>query len=219
MAKSTFFLALLIISNRVFDTHSVSGKANNGQTGHLKDAEPPAFDRRSVVFSCDFESDAWYTQFGMRKRPERVKVVSSDPSRKFDAQKGKALRVKVDRGGHYGTSIMYRFKDQIGIEPEEMYFRYYLRFADDWDPAKGGKLPGISGTYNQAGWGGRPSNGRNGWSARGQFNGQRDGKTPVGYYCYHADMRGRDGAGGFGTAKNEGIWKTIAGTASSSTPR
>ena len=196
MAKSTFFMALLVISNTVsFDIHSVTAKANNGRMTHIKDAEPPSFDKCNVLFSCDFESDTWYTQFGLRNRPERVKVVSSDPSRKFEAQTGKALRVKVDRGGHYGTSIMYRFKDQIGIEPEEIYFRYYLRFSDDWDPAKGGKLPGISGAYNQAGWGGRPSNGRNGWSARGQFNGQHNGKTPVGYYCYHADMRGRYGAG------------------------
>ncbi|MBC8373971.1 MAG: hypothetical protein H8E53_10285 [Planctomycetes bacterium] len=90
---------------------------------------------------------------------------------------------------------MYRFKDNIGAEPEEIYFRYYLRFADDWDPQGGGKLPGISGTYNRAGWGGRPSNGRNGWSARGLFKKQTDGKTPVGYYCYHADMPGRYGSG------------------------
>jgi len=25
--------------------------------------------------------------------------------------------------------IMYRFKDQIGAEPEQIYFRYYLRLA------------------------------------------------------------------------------------------
>jgi hypothetical protein len=153
------------------------------------------FKGNNVVFTCDFESDDWYKQFGMRKSPERVEAVSSDPARKFEPRAGKAIRIKVDRGGHYGASIMYRFKDRIGAEPEQIYFRYYLRFADDWDPARGGKLPGISGTYNRAGWGGRPSNGRNGWSARGQFNGQRDGKTPVGYYCYHADMRGRYGSG------------------------
>jgi hypothetical protein len=153
------------------------------------------FRRSDAVFSCDFESDNWFEQFGMRKSPARVEAVASDPARKFEPLSGKAIRIKVDRGGHYGASIMYRFKDQIGAEPEEIYFRYYLRFADDWDPQRGGKLPGISGTYNRAGWGGRPSNGRNGWSARGLFKGQANGKTPVGYYCYHADMKGRYGSG------------------------
>ncbi|MEA3224861.1 MAG: hypothetical protein U9Q07_02840 [Planctomycetota bacterium] len=162
---------------------------------HFMDFADKHFKRNDIVFSCDFESDNWFEQFGMRKSPTRVDAVSSDPARKFEPLAGKAIRIKVDRGGHYGASIIYRFKDQIGAEPEEIYFRYYLRFADDWDPQGGGKLPGISGTYNLAGWGGRPSNGRNGWSARGLFKKQSDGKTPVGYYCYHADMRGRYGSG------------------------
>ena len=149
---------------------------------------------KETVFSCDFESDTWYEQFGMRSNPEHVDLVSSDPSRKFEPLAGKALRIRVDRGGHYGASIMYHFKRRTGVEPEEIYFRYYLRFGDDWNPAAGGKLPGISGTYGRAGWGGRPSNGRNGWSARGQFNKQTDGKTPVGFYCYHADMKGQYGS-------------------------
>ncbi|MHC4166228.1 MAG: glucuronyl esterase domain-containing protein [Planctomycetota bacterium] len=153
------------------------------------------FKRSNAVFSCDFESDNWFEKFGMRESPPRTDAVASDPARKFQPLSGKAIRIKVDRGGHYGASIMYRFKNQIGAEPEEIYFRYYLRFADDWNPQRGGKLPGISGTYNRGGWGGRPSNGRNGWSARGLFRGQSNGKTPVGYYCYHADMRGRYGSG------------------------
>ena len=149
---------------------------------------------KDVVFSCDFESDNWPEQFGMQRSPARVDAVSSDPALKFEPLSGRALRIKVDRGGHYGASITYRFKDQIGAEPEEIYYRYYLRFADDWNPQRGGKLPGISGTYDRAGWGGRPSNGRDGWSARGLFKGQVDGKTPIGYYCYHADMKGRYGS-------------------------
>ena len=161
---------------------------------HLKGTKQSSRDRKDEVFSCDFESDRWYEQFGMRSNPERVHVLSSDPAQKFEPLAGKAMRIKVDGGGHYGASIMYRFKNQTGEEPQEIYFRYYLRFGDDWNPAGGGKLPGISGTYGRAGWGGRPSDGRNGWSARGLFKRQIDGKTPVGYYCYHADMKGRYGS-------------------------
>ena len=156
----------------------------------LEAAGPPA----DVVFRCDFESDAWYREWGLNKAPERADTVAADAERKFEPRGGKALRIKVDKGGHYGTSLQFHFRKQLGAEPEEIYFRYDLRFADDWTPARGGKLPGIAGTYGRAGWGGRPSDGRNGWSARGLFNGRKEGKTPVGFYCYHADMRGSYGS-------------------------
>jgi len=154
------------------------------------------------IFRCDFESDNWYKAFGMRSPPDRVDTVSEDSAHKFEGLIGKALRIEVEKGGHYGTSITYRFKDQIG---------------------GGGKLPGISGTYGRAGWGGRPSNGRNGWSARGQFNKQVDGKTPVGYYCYHADMKGQYGSGWIWDTEKRGYlrnnrWHCIEQYAKMNTP-
>lgn len=148
---------------------------------------------RDVVAFTDFESDDWRKDWSGGQRAT-VSVVSEDAERDFEPLLGRALRIKVTRGGHYGASLQYRFKDRTGSEPEYIYFRYYLRLGSDWDPARGGKLPGIGGTYGRAGWGGRPSNGRNGWSARGQFNGRKDGKTPIGFYCYHADMKGRYGS-------------------------
>ena len=85
-------------------------------------------------------------------------------------------------------------------EPDEIYFRYYLRLAADWNQTlQGGKLPGISGTYGVAGWGGRKSDGTHGWSARGLFKltipagNPLAGTTPIGTYCYHADMKGSYG--------------------------
>lgn len=147
----------------------------------------------NVILFTDFESDRWhkYWSGGTRKT---VRIVNEDKERSFEPLQNKALQIKVRKGGHYGASIEYNFKDKTGSEPEEIYFRYYLRFGSDWNPQRGGKLPGIGGTYNRGGWGGRPSNGRNGWSARGQFKGQKEGKTPTGFYCYHADMRGRYGS-------------------------
>jgi predicted amidohydrolase len=149
---------------------------------------------RDVVAFVDFESDDWRKDWSGGQRAT-VSVVREDAERGFEPLLGKALRIKVAKGGHYGASLQYRFKDRTGSEPEEIYFRYYLRLGSDWDPARGGKIPGIGGTYGRAGWGGRPSNGRNGRSARGQFNGRKDGKTPIGFYCYHADMKGRYGSG------------------------
>lgn len=151
--------------------------------------EPGLLGRNDIIFFCDFESKNWQGEWRARKDP-RGETVASDETLKFVPFQGKALRVKVEQGGHKGISLSFNFKKQIGEEPEEIYFRYYLRYADDWNPKRGGKMPGISGTYGRAGWGGRKVNGRNGWSARGSFRGQKGGKTPIGYYCYHADMKG-----------------------------
>jgi hypothetical protein len=162
-------------------------------------AEPvsPAAGRErgdEVIFRCDFESERWLDEWGERRIDPRVDTVDSDPARQFEPLEGKALRIRVDKGDHYGASLQFRFRSRIGEEPEQVYFRYYLRFADDWDPVRGGKLPGIAGTYGRAGWGGRPSHGDDGWSARGLFLGRERGTTPIGFYCYHADMKGRYGA-------------------------
>ena len=131
-----------------------------------------------VIVFTDFETEQWHKYWSGGKR-KTVSVLNEDKERGFEPFQNKALRIKVSKGGHYGASIEYNFENKTGSEPEEIYFRYYLRLGNDWNPRRGGKLPGISGTYNRGGWGGRPSNGRNGWSARGQFNGQKEGKTPT----------------------------------------
>ena len=101
-------------------------------------AEAAGAEASKPFFSCDFESPEWYLEWGERQTDERVETVASDEVRKFVPHDGKALRVRVDQGGHYGTSISFRFREQTGQEPEAVFFRYYLRFADDWDPARGG---------------------------------------------------------------------------------
>ena len=154
--------------------------------------EPGLVGRSDIVFFTDFESRNWASDWGFRG-DDRTDTVAEDPDRQFKPLMGKALRIRVDRGDHYGTSISFDFKRRTGSEPEEIYWRYYLRFGEDWKPEGAGKLPGFGGTYGRAGWGGRPVRGRLGWSARGLLMGQKGGKTPIGYYCYHADMRGKYG--------------------------
>ncbi len=175
------------------------------------------------VFTCDFESANWYREWDLNKAPKLVDTVTEDPERKFEARSGKALRIKVAKGGHYGGSLQYAFKKRIGSEPEEIYFRYYLRFADDWKPQRGGKLPGIAGTYGRAGWGGRPVNGSDGWSARGLFRGLKENRTPIGFYCYHADMKGKYGSDWIWDKEDRGMlennrWYCIEQFAKMNTP-
>ncbi len=167
--------------------------------GYLGD-DGIASDPNVILFS-DFESADWAQDWtsGTSGHSENMDVVSEDSDRLFEPLSGSALRIRIAAGDHYGASFAFKFADELGAEPEEIYFRYYLRFADDWEPSDTGKLPGISGTYGVAGWGGRPSDGTNGWSARGTFRPQVPMGNPfggdivIGNYVYHADMEGQYG--------------------------
>lgn len=153
------------------------------------------FAGEGVILRTGFDSPDWYREWGIEKPEAGTDTVSADPDLGFEPLDGKALRVRIPKGGNLGCNLRYQFAKRTGSEPEEIYFRYHLRFANDWDAEEqGGKLPGISGTYGRAGWGGRPVNGKDGWSARGSFGRRRDGETAVGFYTYHVDMKGKYGS-------------------------
>ncbi len=63
--------------------------------------------------------------------------------------------------------------------------RYTLRFSKGFDFVKGGKLPGLCGGPENVS-GGRPANGRNGFSARLMW--RRDGRGEA--YVYHKNQKG-----------------------------
>jgi hypothetical protein len=160
-----------------------------GDKGIGKDAD--------VIFATGFESPKWSDEWTQAAPLKALDITANDSQHKFQPLTGNALRVIIAEGAKTGMNTLYKFKKEIGREPEEVYFRYYLRLGDDWNQTvQGGKLPGIAGTYGIAGWGGRKSNGNNGWSARGKFNltipadNPLAGTTPIGTYCYHADMEG-----------------------------
>ncbi|VAW42932.1 hypothetical protein MNBD_CHLOROFLEXI01-3210 [hydrothermal vent metagenome] len=152
-----------------------------------------------VHLFADFEAANWGDDWTYGTDASTLERVIVDAVRQFDPLQGQALRIKVPDGGNTGMNVGFDFADEVGYEPEEIYFRYYLRIAKDWQPLDGGKFPGISGTYGVAGWGGRPSDGTNGWSARGLFRlappagNTLENMTPVGNYVYHADMTGSYG--------------------------
>ncbi len=156
---------------------------------------------KSVLFAAGFESPDWHDRWTHAGEMRVIDTISADRARQFAPFSGKALRVCIAEGANGALNTLFKFRHETGSEPEEVYFRYYLRLGADWNQTiEGGKMPGISGTYGVAGWGGRKSDGRNGWSARGLF--QRTipagfnplaSTTPIGTYCYHADMEGRYG--------------------------
>jgi hypothetical protein len=152
----------------------------------------------NVLFATRFEADAWRNEW--TSAGGKLETVSENVRTKFEPLDGKACEAHLAKGELTAMNATYRFRDKRGSEPEEAYFRYYLRFGDDWRPTlDGGKMPGVSGTYNRAGWGGRKVDGTDGWSARGSFGltlpegNPLAGKQPLGFYCYHADMAGHYG--------------------------
>lgn len=157
--------------------------------------EPGLEGRDDVLLQTSFEADDWYTDWGLDEAPRNAHIVADEGSFRGET----LLRVEVPAGEHYGTSFGFQFADQGLEEPEEIYFRYAIRLGPDWttEGGGGGKFPGFGGTYGEAGWGGRPSDGNNGWSSRMLFwqpeEGRAEGDTRIGYYAYHADMQGTYG--------------------------
>ncbi|NMG56083.1 polysaccharide lyase [Aromatoleum aromaticum] len=148
-----------------------------------------------VVFADRFESPDWMTRWPIYSKNSTTEIVASDDANRFERLDARALKVTVPRGKVLGLNAQYRFDQRPEGEPEAMYFRYYLRFGENWNPTlQGGKLPGFAGTYNRGGWGGRKANGTNGWSARGTFfrlsgrNSLSGVHRSIGSYVYHADM-------------------------------
>lgn len=187
-----------------------------------------------VLMFDDFESDGWMDNWSDHGGDYEV---TDAPDFGYEPLGGRALRALIPEGENTGLNTSYYFMEETGSEPDAIYMRYYVRLASDWDQSiQGGKLPGIAGTYGIAGWGGRRSDGTNGWSARGLFretipadaNNPLAGHTPVGSYVYHADMEGDFGdnyvwieswgPGGFGGVLERNRWYCLEHYVQMNTP-
>lgn len=117
-----------------------------------------------------------------------LEYVSHQQAQHLVNTEGRTAVARFMPNKHLALNLDYYFKQHLGYEPEEAYFRYYLKIAKGAKVDGGGKLPGFSGTYDKAGWGGRRNDGTNGWSARGAFfNATRIDQTvvlPIGSYLY-----------------------------------
>jgi hypothetical protein len=177
---------------RVFHDPGPLPAARNG-IAYSYDGDVGIGGNPDVYEFTSFTDGSWTDVYANGGSPN-TELVSSAPG--FESLDGPALKVTIPAGENTGMSAAYKFVDQTGSEPEEIYFRYYIRIDQSWDPTYGGKFPGISGTYGVAGWGGRQSDGTNGWSARGLYqptvpagrgNPLAD-TVPIGSYVYHAEQ-------------------------------
>ncbi len=157
------------------------------------DDQPDDWWRRSGYFKPPF--DTWAQDGG--RFPTHWIGVSVDPT---GGALGAALKIVMQATTNGGTTVPgFDFKEMKGREYDEMYVRYYVRFAPDFrdaDPCDGGKLPGFASDTSVAGNNGAKVDGTNGWSLRGAYILNCDKTNPIypkvmlSTYAYHAEMAG-----------------------------
>lgn len=90
-----------------------------------------------------------------------------------DGHVGPGLVSEIPRGEHWGTSGHVELAPRLGSAPDEMYWRYWLRFPVGFevDEDSRGKLPGPAGLYSDDCRGNRVSTASDPcWSARMLFS-------------------------------------------------
>ncbi|GAA6184208.1 hypothetical protein NBRC116595_14560 [Aliiglaciecola sp. NS0011-25] len=162
----------------------------------------------AVYYADDFDEQSWLNEIknkiGMSEpkwqNTGELQFIKHKNVRHFTGQPGNSVNIQFRTSRNLAGNLDYYFAKEIGREPEEAYFRYYSMLAPGAKVSGGGKLPGFSGTYNKAGWGGRPNNGKNGWSVRGSFfqtvpssNLEWGGRMPIGSYLYEVDTKNKYG--------------------------
>lgn len=97
---------------------------------------------------------------------------------------GQALRLKLPKGasGCVSEKDCANWKPHIGAQPDSLYYSYWVKFPENFDFVRGGKLPGIGSVAPRVG--GVKPNGNDGWSVRVMW--EKDGKP--GQYVYHPDQ-------------------------------
>lgn len=121
-----------------------------------------------------------------------------------DGHVGEGLLSVIPPGEHWGSSGHWNFADHGVNDPDELWWRYWVRFdAGNYiAPPDRGKLPGPAGLYNYRCLGGRPSTetepcfsarmmfGRDypRWNEPGIYPNGEEGVTRIGFYVYHLDQ-------------------------------
>lgn len=151
--------------------------------------------RADVIFCEPLESDTWWSDHdyaadgGLPPMPAvnsshmSYTSVIDDPA----CLEGKCLKVNTPQGVTRSLSIHWPLSN-AGLQPEELYMRYYFKIGADWTPQQcndsgatvwppSGKFWGLADARvnndpgGQCGNGGAGSDGINCWTARGVFEG------------------------------------------------
>ncbi|MGB3532084.1 MAG: polysaccharide lyase [Microcoleaceae cyanobacterium] len=158
-------------------------------------------------WSNSFAEQNWRNQWNIRSGgawgEENIEVVS-DPTRQFQ----QVLRVRYPEGS--ASPSVSRKKDRplggaqfyatLNIAPTDaLKLSYYVRFSDDFEFVKGGKLPGLFGGTETSG--GNIPDGTNGFSTRLMWRRDGDGEL----YAYLPTSKN------YGTSIGRGSWQFVPG--------
>lgn len=159
--------------------------------------------RNQAIASGKFENSNWMQLWGMRKAGQwglQNTAVIKDSSGRFD----KVLRVRYPAGSaspavsrkHNLPLGGAQFYADLGISPKKsLRLSYYLKFSENFDFVKGGKLPGLFGGAGNSG--GEIPNGNDGFSTR--FMWRKNGAGEV--YAYLPNSTE------YGTSIGRGNWQ------------
>lgn len=126
-----------------------------------------------------FDSDDYQSDYDMNYGQNFKRLTSGGHD------DGACVEITVHKGSHYGGSMRFKYKEHWEWEPEAVYAEYYVRYDRSMN-TYGGKAPGFSGTYDEAGWGNRPGYGMAGWSSRGTINCDNQDYVKNKFYVYHS---------------------------------
>ncbi|MFP9193673.1 polysaccharide lyase [Natrialbaceae archaeon A-CW1-1] len=105
---------------------------------------------------------------------------------------GEALRIDIPEGDHYGARMVFNTEDNWDSQCEELHARYWVYIPEDIDITQQLKLL-LIGNRGSQGWGGRKSDGTDGWSTRVALHDRRRSGYGIEFYTYHADMANQYG--------------------------
>lgn len=155
------------------------------------------------VWKDSFDSDNWFSNWHIKKGKKNltnnIEIVSDEK-----AGFNKVLRINFKKGANSPQLIFKKgmpkqdvdFYATLGIAPQErLHLRYYLKFAENFNFVKGGKLPGIFG--GTAVSGDRIPDGTNGFSTRYMWREHGDGEVDA----YLPTSKS------YGTSFGRGKWK------------
>lgn len=156
-----------------------------------------------VLWSNQFDSNNWQDEWNVRKKRswgwDNVQIIA-DPTQKFS----RILRVHYPAGSA-SPSVSRKqkvaigggqFLADLGLPPRDsLTLSYYVRFSENFDFVKGGKLPGLFGGEEISG--GNVPDGTNGFSTRYMWRKNGDGE--VYSYLPTSDE--------YGTSIGRGAWQ------------
>lgn len=161
----------------------------------------------AVIYENDFDDDPAGTYTVSNLSADWNGVTSND-----GVDEGRVSITDDDNAfGNKSLVIMYpegesnlgksQWKMPLGAAYDELFLSYRIRFDNDFDFVRGGKLPGLCGGACNSG--GSMPNGTDGWSARMMWRTNGSGGSPttgdsanIVQYVYHPDQTANGGING-----------------------